>query len=358
MLKRSGKVLLFTLALSTVSFGEEDKHIWDLDTHAVGRQFNLIYDGDQHNLSRKWLESNHQNFKVKTFKGVAAEVLPEMVDLRSQCPPVFDQGLLGSCTANAINSAVGMILMQQNNYTSPMSRLFLYYNERLIEGTVNEDSGASLSDGIKALMEKGVCHETLWPYSDDESTFKKKPSDAAYKEALNYLDLDDAKIASVHQDARTIKSILAKRKPIVLGIDIYSSFTSSQVAKTGIVPMPDIKNESYRGGHAVMLAGYDDKDKTFLVRNSWGPKWGMAGYCKMPQAYLLDSYLAGDFWTFSKIGAKSKFSFSPTFQGANQEEVKKTLENLSIEGPEESKESEDKISLSPISLKEDLVQHT
>jgi C1A family cysteine protease len=305
MLKFFGTSLFMTLTLSTLSYGADHHLLEDKSTHALGRQYNLIYDGENHNYSRKWIERNSKNFKLKSFKGVA-EVLPKSVDWRSKCPPIFDQGQLGSCTANAINGAVGMILMKQKNYTTPMSRLFLYYNERLIEGTVNEDSGASLSDGIKSLMEKGVCHETLWPYSDDTKTFKKKPSDAAYKEALSYLDLDDAKIAYVKQDANTIKSVLAKGTPIVFGFDVYSSFETTTVARSGIVPMPNTSKEAYLGGHAVMLVGYDDNDKTFLVRNSWGTGWGMAGYCKFPQAYVLSQNLSGDFWSINKIGTKTQ----------------------------------------------------
>lgn len=311
MLKCFSKALLLTMTLSTISYAMEDHHIFDVSPQAKGRKYTLVYDDDNHNYSRNWITRNHGNFKVKNYSA-KADVLPKTVDFRTQCPPVFDQGQLGSCTANAISGAVGLLLKKQNQYTTPMSRLFIYYNERKIEGTINEDSGASLTDGIKTMMDNGVCHETLWPYSDDTSTFKKKPSDAAYKEALNYLDVDDAKLAAVNQDAITIKTILAKGNPIVLGFDVYSSFESNTVARTGIVPMPNTKKEQYLGGHAVMLVGYDDNDKTFLVRNSWGTSWGMAGYCKMPQSYLLDTNMAGDFWSLSKIGTKTQPTPTPT----------------------------------------------
>ncbi len=68
--------------------------------------------------------------------------LPLKVDLRTKCPAVYDQGQLGSCTANAIAAAIEFDQMKEKiKYFMP-SRLFIYYNERVMEGTVNSDSGA------------------------------------------------------------------------------------------------------------------------------------------------------------------------------------------------------------------------
>jgi C1A family cysteine protease len=64
--------------------------------------------------------------------------LPSQVDLRPQCPPIYDQGQLGSCTANAIGAAHEFSQMKQGlPAPAPFgpSRLFIYYNERAIEHT-------------------------------------------------------------------------------------------------------------------------------------------------------------------------------------------------------------------------------
>ena len=87
---------------------------------------------------------------------------------------------------------------------------------------------------------------------------------------------------------------LADGFPFVFGFTVYESFETLKVAQTGIVPMPK-KSERTLGGHAVMAIGYDQKQKHFIVRNSWGPQWGQAGYFTMPYAYL--ETLASDFWT-------------------------------------------------------------
>src|SRR4029079_3357244 len=63
--------------------------------------------------------------------------MPPSVDLRSKCPPVYDQGQLGSCTANAIGAALEFAQIKQQEEEFVPSRLFIYYNERVMEHTVN-----------------------------------------------------------------------------------------------------------------------------------------------------------------------------------------------------------------------------
>src|SRR5204862_5198890 len=112
--------------------------------------------------------------------------LPARIDLRKQCPPVYDQGQLGSCTANAIGGAIEFDQMKEKlpQIFIP-SRLFIYYNERVIEGTVNTDAGAMLRDGIKTVANQGACPEPVWPYLIDK--FKSKPSATCYKEAVKHI---------------------------------------------------------------------------------------------------------------------------------------------------------------------------
>jgi len=101
-----------------------------------------------------------------------------------------------------------------------------------------------------------------------------------------------------------MKGCLASGYPFVFGFTVYESFESDQVAKTGVAPMP-ATNEKVLGGHAVLAAGYDDGSQRFLVRNSWGPDWGMGGYFTLPYAYLTDANLADDFWTVRMVAKTS-----------------------------------------------------
>src|SRR5579871_874990 len=107
--------------------------------------------------------------------------LPALVDLRPECPPVYDQGQLGSCTGNGIAGAIEFDQRKQGNKEFTPSRLFIYYNERVIEGTVSQDSGAQVRDGIKSVATLGAPSETDWPYNINE--FAQKPPATAYADA-------------------------------------------------------------------------------------------------------------------------------------------------------------------------------
>src|SRR6266403_2468942 len=215
---------------------------------------------------------------------------PAKVDLRSKCSPVEDQGQLGSCTANALVGALEFLEIKDGAPFVDLSRLFVYYNERMIEGTVNQDSGAFIRDGIKSLAKLGVCTETEWPYKI--SMFTKKPTPACYRSAKKH------RILSYHRISTTdeMRTCLAEGFPFVFGFSVYSSFESVTVARSGVLNMPT-KNERVVGGHAVMAAGYDDTQQRFIVRNSWGTDWGQKGYFTMPYLYLGSRNLSDDFWT-------------------------------------------------------------
>lgn len=231
--------------------------------------------------------------------------LPTQVDLRPGCPPVYDQARIGSCTANAIAAAHEFDQMKQGLAApSPFtpSRLFIYYNERAMEGSVASDSGAQIRDGVKSIAKQGVCREDpTWPYDGDpfppNNLITQKPSQAAYSEAGQYVAVQYQRVARV---LAQMKGCLAAGYPFVFGFTVYESFEGPDVARTGIVPMPQ-PSERVLGGHAVVAAGYDDGQQRFIVRNSWGSAWGMNGYCTMPYLYLTSATLASDFWTLRLV---------------------------------------------------------
>ena len=222
--------------------------------------------------------------------------LPAAVDLRPKCPPVFDQGTLGSCTANAIGNAYRFDLLKQRGPRSFVpSRLFIYYNERVIEGTVDADAGAQLRDGIKTLARQGVCAEATWPYEIER--FRDKPPTAAFREGLKHQALIYQRLT---QDAWQMKGCLASGFPFVFGFAVYESFETPAVARTGKMPMPG-PGERQIGGHAVLAVGYNDRTQAFIVMNSWSTAWGDAGYFTMPYAYLTNPSLAADIWTVRTV---------------------------------------------------------
>ncbi len=221
--------------------------------------------------------------------------LPALVDLTSKCPPVYDQGQLGSCTANAIAGAIEFDQRNEKKSEFIPSRLFIYYNERVIQGTVASDSGAQLRDGIKTISTQGACHECLWPY--DPGQFAQHPPAVCYSEAEAHNDFIYLRVA---QAMSSMRGCLASGYPFVFGFTVYESFESDAVAASGIVPMPQ-SDEAVIGGHAVAAVGYDDKAAQFIVRNSWGRDWGQQGYFRIPYTYLTQSSLASDFWTIRTV---------------------------------------------------------
>jgi len=225
--------------------------------------------------------------------------LPTSVSLLNRCPEPYDQSVLGSCTGNALAMTIDILENSATNIstsasttTTPSptatsafrpSRLFIYYNERAVEGDVADDSGADEMDGLNYTAQYGVCSETTWPY--DVKQFAVKPPQQAYTEALKH------KIVGVHNIPKnkdflnSIKAALALGLPVTAGFVVYESFMSDQVAKTGIVPIPK-KGEKCEGGHEICIIGYDDSKQELLIRNSWGSGWGQHGNFVVTYAFV------------------------------------------------------------------------
>jgi C1A family cysteine protease len=216
--------------------------------------------------------------------------LPSKVDLSVVCSTVENQGELGSCTANALVGNLEFLERKAGHTVTDLSRLFIYYNERAMEGTIGEDAGAAIRDGVKSLVNLGVCSEQSWPYNI--AKFKQKPSATCFKQAADHQVTSYHRILSLLE----MRQCLAEGYPFVFGFTVYTAFESGAVAKTGKLNLPK-RGEKALGGHAVCAVGYNDSAKRVLVRNSWGADWGKGGYFTMPYDYISNNNLADDFWT-------------------------------------------------------------
>lgn len=218
--------------------------------------------------------------------------LPSRVDMRGVLPNCYDQGELGSCTANAAAALAQFIMAKQKLAVFMPSRLFIYYNERVLEGTIMEDSGASIEDSVKVLYSNGCPNEKLWWYNI--AKFKVRPNKLVYDDGKKHRIADYKKL--FNSDIRQLKACLAGGFPFVFGFLVYESFEDENATKTGIMTMPK-PGEKELGGHAVCALGYDDAMKAFIVRNSWGTGWGDHGYFYMPYEFITNINYCGDFWT-------------------------------------------------------------
>jgi C1A family cysteine protease len=249
-----------------------------------------------------------QRDRILRFSPAQRVATAPSVDLRSTgyLPEVWDQGQLGSCVAHGVGAAYSYDLAKQGgarNYDP--SRLYLYYNGRVSEGTVNEDSGLTITDGAKALAASGAPPSKDWPY--DISRFTERPPQQAYDDGQN---TQAVKYARVPQTVPDMQACLTAGYPIIIGFSVYSSFESGQVAATGDVPMPG-PQEQVLGGHCVLVIGYD-VDGRWVCRNSWGTDWGQAGYFTFPQAYLTNASLADDFWVVQQVESPDPTPTPPT----------------------------------------------
>jgi C1A family cysteine protease len=235
-----------------------------------------------------------RNLKYKRLVG-ALPTLPSHVDLRPYMNfPIYDQGDLGSCTANATAALGQFLLIKQKRKVFVPSRLFIYFTERSIDEDVKDDNGSTLTTGMKALNHYGMPEEPWYPYNVNK--FANTPPGYIYVRGFKtrisqYLNLNNANLDE-------LKSCLASGYPFVFGVQVYDAIESDAVAKSGTVPYPSASEiHNPIGGHALTAVGYDDSKNVFIVRNSWGESWGVNGYCIFPYKYLTDTNIADDFWT-------------------------------------------------------------
>ena len=252
-----------------------------------------------YNLNYVFAEPDERDHKFSAMYGAPdANYLPAMVDLRSKWGSVLDQLDLGSCVSNSVSYAIRFCFKKQNLGDFTPSRLFIYYNGRMLAGyPINEDTGLTIRDGYKAVTKYSVCSENNWPYLPNK--FSQRPPDTCYVAAqthktFRYINLDNSEVQ--------IKKCLKDGYPVSFGAALFQSFMGTKVAKSGVVPMP-VKNEARCGGHAMTIAGYDDAKKAFLVANNWGSTWGEKGFCWMPYAYITNDDWVGDLWSPRYFGA-------------------------------------------------------
>ncbi len=208
------------------------------------------------------------------------------VDLRKGFSVIRNQGKLGACTSFSMVSIFEYILNlcnpTKNHCLSPR---FLYYNVcgKNDDGSII-DKGSSFYDNIKALGKLGICEENLCPYDDK---FNTPPSDEAKEEALSRLVTKAENVNILHRD---LTAALTEGYPIGISLKVYDSFGKNQ---KGFIFRPtekELKSTDF-GYHAMVICGYSEKEKVYIVRNSWGEAFGDKGYCYIPFSYIEDKNL-------------------------------------------------------------------
>ena len=206
--------------------------------------------------------------------------IPSKVDLRRYFTPVKNQGPLGSCSSFTMVAIYEYILKKNKALESDLSEAFVYHYAHKRESN-QADEGTSLYNNILAIQTEGVCLEQYCPYEADPSA--PEPSSEAKTDALTR---KIRKALNVRKDINHLRSALAEGYPVAVSLRVFDSF--EPVA--GFIPRPsfDEIKEDRSGNHAMVLCGYSDDEKVFIVRNSWGPNFGDKGYCYIPYSYIED----------------------------------------------------------------------
>ena len=235
-----------------------------------------------------WIR-DHSDLRDKTIEFNQYSIFSQ-IDLRDKFPTIYNQDKLGCCCANAIASVYEYNLNISEKKIFKPSRLFIYFNEREIENTIDSDSGSSIRNGIQAIKKFGIIPEKYWPYNINK--FNLKPSNNIYSIASKNKSI---KYSRVNQNIDDIRQVLENNIPIIFGFNVYESFENEETRSTGMMSLPN-RNEKFLGGQIVVAVGYNDSLKIIIVRNSRGIKWGDKGYFYMPYEYITNSNLSGDFW--------------------------------------------------------------
>ncbi|MBN2193014.1 MAG: hypothetical protein JW751_09380 [Polyangiaceae bacterium] len=218
----------------------------------------------------------------------APDYLPAGIDLRRWMSPVEDAGTLGTATAAALAGAIEYLVFRSTQRHADVSRLFIYYHQRLLRNRVRQDIGGSLRDGIRVLSRLGVPLEIAWPYTMD--LFAVQPPEPVYRVAARHRIIDYSRVPL---DAAAVRGCLAGGFPVAIGLAVWASFLD--VGTNGQVPRPS-SGERPEGRHALLLVGYSDQHRCFVARNTWGANWGDGGYCYLPYEYALDPNVAHTCW--------------------------------------------------------------
>lgn len=235
---------------------------------------------------------------MRALKSDGAEPRGHHYDNIDFCPPVEDQGEIGSCTAHSVVGMMEYMMLRAGVRHFNLSRLFLYKVTRKLLGWTG-DTGAYLRTTLQAAANFGVPPEKHWPY--DVENYEEEPEAFHYSFAQNFQSLNYTRLDSSgtgKEIRKRLKRCLKAGLVAAFGFPVYSSMGD------GEVPFPS-DNDTLEGGHAVLAVGYDDdykvgNDKGVIVfQNSWSDYWGYGGFGYIPYRYF-DEELANDIWTVVK----------------------------------------------------------
>ena len=225
----------------------------------------------------------------------ARAMLPPAVRLKGVQHSPYDQGGVGSCVAQALASAVRIVLANSGYEDELPARKDIYYRARALEGTTGLDHGCLIADGVKALR-AGWLPESEWPH--------KPVWGPQWMAEPPPLPDDAPRIVNAEALAIDVDAILweiASGHPVVVGISIPQSF---EEATGDVIEAP----WGYTvGGHAMVVVGADIPMRCVRILNSWNSTWSDGGEAWLPWEYLAPA-ICGEAWA---VRAVRRFAATP-----------------------------------------------
>lgn len=221
--------------------------------------------------------------------GPAADgaALPAVIDHRPNQSPVKDQGTRGTCVSHA---SMGL-LEAWEHVADDLSEQYTHYKFNEFLGRPhNTDNGLRTTDAAPFLArgDGRVCLESEWPYISNQATINAQiaantygpPPPAVQNQSFGYgaykIITDKGLTGESIKNTRYLEALLYKGYDIVIGTYVSWDDTDND----GILePVLDSNGAPVRrGGHAMVMVGYDRTNQYFIVKNSWGAGWGHDGY--------------------------------------------------------------------------------
>ena len=211
--------------------------------------------------------------------------LPRKVDYSSETLPVGNQESTGSCVGWATSYLRAWLQRQSTGSSIRYSARFVWIAAKEIDpwplNIMFDGAGTKIRDAFKIMRTHGITRDRLWPFSallPDSRNEQRIKQDALRHRIGSYYTL---------VDNNERRQSLAKVGPFVIGVPVYSNW--SAIGSDGFVPNPA---GAQRGGHAILVVGYDDDRKRFKFQNSWSTGWGDRGY-----GYISYSWMESHSWS-------------------------------------------------------------
>ena len=242
-------------------------------------------------------------------------VLQSSVDLRSIQSPVKNQGKRNTCTIFASMAAMECKL-GTNADLSEQDGYWLVC--RHLNRPFDQDKGVFVYDAADTFENAAFCSEQFWSYERSLATTCRPElavNNAIYR--LGSTNRFHAKSPDVH---RQVKAMLCKSIPIVA---CFSVAWDNRVARrTGEISVIYDRQTNApldsKSGHSMLIVGYDEEKKHYILKNSWGSNWGDNGYAYMSYEYF-DLY-AYSTW-FAPLSVEIDEASSPAVQWFSESHI-------------------------------------